>query len=266
MRWLLRFGYDGADFHGWARQPGKRTVEGVLRAAVAARGIAPDPEAARIEVASRTDRGVSARANALTLVSPLGGAAVLRRLNSIAPDLFFTAAAPVPVEFRVRSARERIYRYFDPRPTPDLARLRRAAGQFVGRIDVRSFGREVPSSAPRWRDVTAVAILPRPGGRTIEVRAPSFVWGMVRKIVGTLREVEAGHLALDRLEAAVAGSVRLTVPLAEPEGLVLWEVAFDRPWEVLAPGPNRHQAARAAGQRAAAWQRREVLEALDGPA
>ena len=34
MRLKLTLAYDGTDFHGWARQPGERTVEGVLREAL----------------------------------------------------------------------------------------------------------------------------------------------------------------------------------------------------------------------------------------
>ena len=55
----LRFdlAYDGTDFHGWARQEGLRTVEGLLAAALdTATGAAH-----RLTVAGRTDAGVHAR-------------------------------------------------------------------------------------------------------------------------------------------------------------------------------------------------------------
>ena len=48
--------YDGADFHGWAAQPGLRTVEGVLTDALRVFW----PHSGRPAVAGRTDAGVHA--------------------------------------------------------------------------------------------------------------------------------------------------------------------------------------------------------------
>jgi tRNA pseudouridine38-40 synthase len=263
-RWLVRFGYDGSGFSGWARQPAARTIEGVLRDGLRRRDIAPTPEEARLEVASRTDRGVSARANALALWSGISAGTLLRRLNAISPELFFTAAVPIPPEFRVRAAIRRVYRYFDPGPAFDPEGWCRAARLFQGRVDVRSFGRGIPARSPQWRTVESVVVEPLGSGRLIEVRAPSFVWGMVRKIVGTLREVDQGRLPLSRLEAAIVGKDRLTLPMAEPEGLVLWEVEYPLEWETPWGGPNRHQASFARTTRDGLWRREEVLDALFG--
>jgi tRNA pseudouridine38-40 synthase len=257
---LVRFGYDGAPFAGWARQPGLRSVEGEIRRGLGRVGI--DVAASGLEVASRTDRGVSARANALALRAPTTGTELLRRLNGIDPDLVFTAAAPIPEEFRVRRATRRVYRYYDGGPCPDAASRDAAARLFVGTVDVRSFGRSIASDAPAWRTVESVVVVPEGEASRIEVRAPSFVWGMVRKIVGALREVDAGRLTLPRLRAALAGTARLTLPMAEPEPLVLWEVEYDRPWTVRWPGPTRAQRAAARTHRHATWARARVLEAL----
>jgi hypothetical protein len=120
---------------------------------------------------------------------------------------------------------------------------------------------------PQWRIVDSVALESVPGGTVVEVRAPSFVWGMVRKIVGALREVESGRLSLSRLEAAIRGEDRLTLPLAEPDGLVLWSVEFpDVRWEAVWQGPNRHQVAFAARSREVIWRRGSVMAALFGNA
>jgi len=264
MRWLIRFGYDGTRFYGWARQPGLRSVEGVIGDGLRRRGIASSPESARLEVASRTDRGVSALSNALALSTALSPGPLLHRLNAISPELFFTAAVSIPESFRVRSAVRRIYHYYDPLPPLDPTRGDRAASLFSGRVDARSFGRGVPARSPRWMTVESVATSPHGAGRLVEVRAPSFVWGMVRKIVGALREADQGRLSLSRLEAAIAGETRLTLPMAEPEGLVLWEVEYPFAWETPWDGPNRHQSSFARTCRDGLWRRTEVLDALSG--
>lgn len=263
-RWLVRFGYDGAGFDGWARQPGRRTVEGEI-----ARRLHPDarhpgtglPEGT-IEVASRTDRAVSAHGNALATRSVLPGPTLLRRLNGISPEIFFTAATPIPEEFRVRSASRRTYRYWEAGPVDSVALWREAAALFRGPIDVRSFGRAIPARSPHLRPVESVEVTSTDGGLRIEVRAPSFVWGMVRKIVGALREHAQGRLPLGHLKAALDGDLRLTLPMAEPEPLILWEVEYPIPWTVFWDGPNRHQRAYVAAALRGARVRREVLETL----
>jgi len=262
MRWLVRFGYDGTGFVGWARQPGLRTVEGEVLAGLVRQGISESSASARVEVASRTDRGVSARANALTISTERSGPALLRCLNGIASDIFCTAAVSVPETFRVRSAVRRVYRYYEPGDSTTVRLWRERSRLFEGPVDVRSFGRGIRSEVPVVRTIEAVDVSEIPGGLMVELRAPSFVWGMVRKIVGAMRECAGGQLPEARLRAAIEGRVRLTLPLAEPDRLVLWEVDYAIPWTVRWSGPNRHQAARGATVDAGLWARREVLRAL----
>jgi tRNA pseudouridine38-40 synthase len=241
-RWLVRFGYDGAGFTGWARQPGLRTIEGVVRAGIPQAGVALTMDAAGLAVASRTDRGVSARGNALTITSPLPAAGVLRALNGVAPDIFFTAITEVPLEFSARAASTRWYRYFEPAEGHHIGRWRQAAALFHGEVDVRSFGRDLPPDRPAIRTIDSVQVL-RSGSRwfVVDVRAPSFVWGMVRKIIAALRKVDDGTLEIPQLVGALRGDHRLTLPLAEPEGLVLWEVTYPVKWSREWGGPNRGQ-------------------------
>lgn len=270
QRWLVRFGYDGRQFGGWAQQPGLRTVEGEIL-----RGLLPYTKVVSsggpsLDVASRTDRGVSARGNALTVLSALPGPALLRALNALSPQILFTAARPVGAEFRVRHALERRYRYFEP-PDREARRLspaawNAAAALFRGRIDVRSFGRRLPLEKPCWRDITGVRVRSLDRGLCLELVAPSFVWGEVRKIVGALREHARGRLPLARLAAAVRGRERLTLPLAEPQGLVLWEVRYGVPWKVRWPGPNRHQTAHLERTWSQQWVHERLAEALPGAA
>lgn len=260
-RWLVRFGYDGSGYDGWARQPGRRTVEGEIlrRLAGSSGGAAPV-----LEVASRTDRGVSARANALGLWSSLDGPILLRRLNAISPDLYFTAAVRIPSEFRVRAAHSRIYRYWDPSPEGAPGAWRAAAAELRGSIDARSFGRGLPQEAPRLVPIESIRVRRVGSGRMIEVRARSFVWGMVRKIVGAMRSHAAGRLTLGRLAAAAAGHSPLSLPMAEAEGLVLWDVRYPIRWSVRWAGPNRYQRTRWEEEERDEWVRHRVRSAWTG--
>lgn len=244
-------------------------MEGEVLRGLVRSGIVPSVAGARLEVASRTDRGVSAVGNALALSTDRTGPILLRALNGISPEIFFTAAAPLPEGVRVRGAVRRVYRYFEPVGKHELARWQTTAGLFSGTLDVRSLGRGLPSGAPVWRTVESVRVEQQEEVMLVEIRAPSFVWGMVRKIVGALRAVDQGKLSLTRLSSALAGQGRLTLPMAEPERLLLWDVEYPFPWSLHWHGPNRHQTRVWSSSREALTLRAKLLDAIargQGPA
>ena len=95
MRIRMDLAYEGTDFHGWADQPGLRTVQGTLEAALATVLRVP---AVAVVCAGRTDTGVHARGQVThldvdldTLAHAAGRSsqpvpeALLPRLNGILP-------------------------------------------------------------------------------------------------------------------------------------------------------------------------------------
>src|SRR4051794_7656172 len=111
VRLKLTVAYDGTAFRGWARQPGERTVEGVLTQAVA--NVYRDPGG--LAVAGRTDAGVHALANVVTL-DVQGGPPPERAaeaINAALPqDVAVVRAEAADSRFHARhSARSRSYRY-----------------------------------------------------------------------------------------------------------------------------------------------------------
>ncbi|MCY4086855.1 MAG: tRNA pseudouridine(38-40) synthase TruA, partial [Actinomycetia bacterium] len=87
----LTLEYDGTDFAGWARQPGQRTVEGVLREALDQ----VFPKWRELAVAGRTDAGVHATGQVASVLAD-GGAPADRAaaaLNaSLPPDVAVCSA------------------------------------------------------------------------------------------------------------------------------------------------------------------------------
>lgn len=216
-------------------------------------------------MASRTDRGVSARGNALRIDSGLAGDALLRALNGLAPDIFFTHAREVGPAFLPRRAEGRTYRYFEPARAHDVARWQEVAAGFLGTFDVRSFGRGLPADRPTRRTLDRFTVTADRGWLVVELSGPGFVWGMVRKLVSALRAAGSGAVTDAQLEAARRGALRLSLPLAEPDGLVLWEVHYAAPWGFAAPGWHLHQRRYWDGVRLAAARRLEVAAGLSGP-
>ena len=111
MRAKLTVAYDGSRFRGWARQPGERTVEGVLRDALERLYGSSDG----LVVAGRTDTGVHALANVVSV--DLDGGPPLERateaLNTVLPDdVAVLDLDEAPDDFHARyAARSRSYRY-----------------------------------------------------------------------------------------------------------------------------------------------------------
>ena len=88
MRLRIDLGYDGTHFHGWASQPGLRTVQEVVEEAL--RVVLHLPSAPQVTVAGRTDAGVHARRQVVHVdvesVDEESFRRLQRQLNGVLPD------------------------------------------------------------------------------------------------------------------------------------------------------------------------------------
>jgi tRNA pseudouridine38-40 synthase len=250
LRIRLDLAYDGAGFSGWADQPGRRTVQGELQAALARVLRMPAP---RTVVAGRTDSGVHALGQVCHVDVPgdvwPGGAVCTRRLNAVLPpDVRVRACAPAAGGFDARfSALYRRYEYLisdggalDPRARNhvlahrrplDCAAMDRAARLLIGEHDFSAFCRARPG-ASAVRTVLACSAARRADPRdpdlvAVDITADAFCHSMVRSVVGALIAVGEGRLTPVRLAEVLAARAR--VPLfatAGPHGLALVEVGY----------------------------------------
>jgi tRNA pseudouridine38-40 synthase len=246
VRVRLEISYDGTALHGWARQPGQRTVQGELELGLAT-VLRHDVD---LTVAGRTDAGVHATGQVAHIDLPAELFAehqsrLLRRLRGVLPaDIAVTGTRVVPAEFDARFgalARHYVYRLTDADAGPpplrradtagwgrrlEVADMRVAAALLLGQQDFAAFCRR-REGATTIRTLLGLDVTR--DGDVIEIRASAdaFCHSMVRSLVGALTAVGEGRRPAGWPASLLSLTARANdVPVAPAGGLTLVRVDY----------------------------------------
>ena len=255
---VIKLGYRGEGFCGFAEQPARRTVAGELRRALETTLRRP----CELTCAGRTDAGVHAIAQYVSVPVTeselmLPGARLMRSLVALTPDdLSIGALFRAQPSFSARfDALSRSYRYRicagDVRPVLawdhawwykgqlNVEAMNEVSKLLLGEHDFKSFCKATSAvDKPTCRYVGALDVraLEEAGENlvAIDITGNAFLHNMVRTIAGSLVEVGRGHRRPEWMSEVLAACDRRSAgPCAPAKGLTFVRVEY--PAGALAP-------------------------------
>ena len=243
MNIKLYLQFDGTDYCGWQVQPGKPTIQGMLKDAIAR----VTGEDVMPEGCGRTDSGVHAKRYVASFKteSSIPIDRFPYALNSNLPDgIICIGAEYADDDFRAnRSAVGKTYRYtidngafadmfmrryaWHYKFSIDIERMRKAAESFCGTHDFIGFASSGFSVKTTVRTIHSVRIEKHGSIITIDVTGNGFLYNMVRIIAGTLVYVGSGRIPAEDMPEIIASKCRNRAGITAPaKGLCLEEVYY----------------------------------------
>lgn len=243
---LLQIEYVGTRYFGFQAQkkPGvhEPTVQAVIERALAKLF----GEAVAIVYASRTDRGVHAKAQAVSfkIDSAIPCANIKRALNIILPiDIRVKTVKIVPVKFHARfSAASKTYRYLirnTKEPSVfyydrawhiseklDIDAMRRVSRLLIGKHDFKLFAKSPAKYHTCVRHIMRVDIKRRGSIIGIDIEAAGFLRAMARSMVYFLVQAGLKRMSIDQARALCAQKITYHPEPAPAHGLCLEKVVF----------------------------------------
>jgi len=244
MRIALLIQYLGTNFHGWQKQPNQVSVQGYIEIAIASvtgYGI-------NIYGAGRTDAGVHAAAQVahFDYLGPIPAHKWAKIINARLPEgILIRASATVNDDWHARfSAVWRRYRYTiytDKQPNVFISQtcwhyyqswlneslIQQALNPLLGEHSFAAFKRSGSDRLDSQVEVQAAECYRKGAFVYLEIQANSFLYGMVRLLVGMLVEVGVGKRSPENFTEIWQNQRRSEVKYSAPaKGLCLLRVGY----------------------------------------
>ncbi len=239
----LTIAYDGSEYHGWQIQPERRTIQGELTKAIS------ELIGWKVRVcgASRTDAGVSAigQVALIKIDSPIPTENLAKAINERLPrDIAICEAVEIPLGFDIIGAvKSKVYRYtiYTGKTPPvleirhcwhvptklDIVAMSEAVKMLVGKKDFKSFASSADKRENSVRTILRCDVTSENDWIYVDVEGDSFLYNMVRNIVGTLVEVAIGRWNPEKIKEILEAKNRTAAgPMAPAAGLCLMKIEY----------------------------------------
>ena len=240
---LLEIEYDGTKYAGWQAQKNALSLQEILEKKLSLLL----GEKIKLIASGRTDAGVHALAQAANFKtkSSLDEQKILKAINSLLPkDIAVKNIKKIPLTFNARfKAKSKVYRYLVyncPQRSAfgykyhwhlsyklDISLMRREFKKIVGEHNFKSFAASDKRERQMRRKIIGVSLRKKNNFLIIDIEGKSFLYNMVRNIVGTLVEIGRGKLPRGSMSKILKAKDRKKAgPCAPPKGLYLVKVKF----------------------------------------
>ena len=241
----LHLSYDGSRYHGWQKTSEGPSIEETLETALIK--ILQHPIS--LQAASRTDAGVHAEdqvVNFYTDKHPLNLERLHKSLNQLLPkdikintftlteDTFHPTLDSIAKEYHYHitthpclSPFKRHFFWHFPKQL-DLELMNQAATFLLGKQDFQAFTNfRKPPYKDTIREIFSIQFIQDKEDLCIQIKGNSFLYKMVRNIVGTLCYIGCHKIALQELPAILEGKKRKHAGITAPaSGLVLKRIYY----------------------------------------
>ncbi len=239
MRLAVKFAYDGSIFHGSQRQSDDDplSVEGRIVNAMRKVGAIPQDGDPPVRISSRTDAGVSALGNVLSVDTDMAPSDLLPALNANLDSVWCIGSALMRDAQNVRWANARWYRYhLSPGTRISVTDLNDALSLFVGEHDFAHLSRkdEEKNTVTVMERASAADLSGNGELIALDLVGTRFLWNQVRRMVGASLRMVSGDISREDISSILKGGrlsgrlrdVRDRIPSMPPTGLILMDVIY----------------------------------------
>jgi len=236
-RYIFKFYYIGSKkYYGSQRQPDYLTVEDCLLSALKERKYIKDDKKSGFEVASRTDKYVSARGSSFSFVTEKKP--ILMEINTYLPkNIGIWGYSEVPRDFKSRyNALYRHYKYIVPHSSifrrkitsNNLKEMIKACKTFEGSHDFSNFSKREKDNEKTIRDIMVASLRLDGDFLIFDFKSRAFLRQQIRRMVAKIFEVGLEVITFEEFLDLFNPSRTCSYQPANPLGLILWDINYGK--------------------------------------
>lgn len=241
-RYLIDFSYSGANFSGYQKQPGKRTVQDEIEKVLSS----INNKSVKLTSSGRTDALVNAihQKAHFDLDKKIGAYKLNGALNSYLPDdIYVNSVTEVDNLFHARYMvksktyeylintgdynpllRTHVYQYCKPL---NIRKMKKAVKYFIGKHDFTTFVSAEDKKEDKVREIYDASVDEKEGIIKITFKGSGFLKYQVRNMVGTLIKIGEEKVLPDIILSLLEKKDRKCAFLCAPaQGLTLTDVKY----------------------------------------